>query len=107
VGGETLEKARNCGAFRYRLAAANGDEKYKNKNTSRPWMASKRHEKRNNQPKTSGLDGRGIEWDERTTGGAGGARLDRFGGNRVARVGEIGKIHQFIKLYYFSVDLQN
>jgi len=49
-------------------------------------MASKRHEKRNNQPKTSGLDGRGIEWDERTTGGAGGARLDRFGGNRVGRV---------------------
>jgi hypothetical protein len=51
-------------------------------------MASKRHEKRNNQPKTSGLDERGIEWDERTTGGARGARLDRFGGNRVGRVGE-------------------
>ena len=34
------------------------------------------------------VDGRGIEWDERTTGGAGGARLDCFGGNRVGRVGE-------------------
>jgi hypothetical protein len=30
-------------------------------------MASKLHEKRNNQPKTSGLDGREMEWDERTT----------------------------------------
>ena len=48
-----------------------GHEKYKNKNTSRPSMASKRHEKRNNQPKMSGLDGREMEWDERTTGSQG------------------------------------
>ena len=34
-------------------------------------MASKRHEKRNNQPKMSGLDGREMEWDERTTGSQG------------------------------------
>jgi hypothetical protein len=52
-------------------------------------MASKRHEKRNNRPKTSGLDERGIEWDERTTGRAGGARFDRFGGNRVGRGGDL------------------
>jgi hypothetical protein len=36
--GEGAQLRRNVwgGAFRNRLAAANGDEKYKNKNTSRP-----------------------------------------------------------------------
>ncbi len=52
-------------------------------------MASKRREKHNNQPKTSVFDGREIEWDERTTGRAGGARFDRFGGNRVGRGGDL------------------
>jgi hypothetical protein len=70
-------------------------------------MAAKRRKKHNNQPKMSGLDGRGIEWDKRMAGGTGGARFDRCGGNRVGRGGNLGKIHQFIKLCYFSADLQN
>ncbi len=38
-------------------------------------MATKQH---NNQPKTSGIDGEEIFQDERTTGGAGEAQVDRF-----------------------------
>ena len=56
----------------------------------------------------SDLDERGIEWDERTKGGTGGARYNCFGGNQVGQGGgNLGKIHQFVKLYYFSADLQN
>jgi len=51
-------------------------------------MASKQHEKCNNHPKTSGLDGREMEWDERTMVGAEGTRFNSFGGNQVGRVGE-------------------
>jgi hypothetical protein len=41
-------------------------------------------------------------------GGAGGARFDRFGGNRVGRGGgNIGKIVQIVKLFFFSANLQN
>jgi len=50
-------------------------------------MAANQHEKRNNQPKMSGLDGRGIEWDERMMRGTRGAQFDCFGGNRVGRGG--------------------
>ena len=36
-------------------------------------------------------------------GGAGGARFDRFGGNRVGRGGEnLGEIDQIVKLFYFT-----
>jgi hypothetical protein len=55
-----------------------------------------------------GLDRREMGWDERTRGGAGGARFDCFGGNQVGREGgNLGKINQFIKLFYFSANLQN
>ena len=70
-------------------------------------MAAKRRKKHNNQPKMSGLDGRGIEWDKRMAGGTGGARFDRCGGNRVGRGGNLGKIHQFINLHYFSTNSQH
>ena len=52
-------------------------------------MASKQHEKCNKHPKTSGLDGREMEWDERTMRGTRGARFDCFGGNQVGRGGEL------------------
>ncbi len=51
-------------------------------------MAAKRRKKRNNQQKTSGLDGREMVWDESTMEGAGRARFDRFGGNQVGWGGE-------------------
>ena len=70
-------------------------------------MAANQHEKCNNQPNMSGLDGRGIEWDKRTMRGTRGARFDCFGGNRVGRGGNLGKIHQYIKLFFFSADVQN
>jgi hypothetical protein len=47
----------------------------------------------------SGLDGREKGWDESTMEGAGEAR---FG-----RLGRIGKIDQYIKLYYISANLEN
>ncbi len=55
---------------------------------SRPKTAAKHRKKRNNQQKTSGLDGREMVWDESTMEGAGGARFDRFGGNRDGWEGE-------------------
>jgi hypothetical protein len=40
--------------------------------------------------------------------GAGGARFGHLGGNRVGRGGgSFGKIDQYIKLYYFSANLEN
>ena len=49
-----------------------------------------------------------MVWDESTMEGAGGAQFDRFGGNRVGRGGgNLGKIDHYIKLYYFSANLQN
>ena len=41
-------------------------------------------------------------------GGTGGARFDCFGGNRVGRGGgNLGKIDRFVKLLFFSANLQN
>jgi hypothetical protein len=39
--------------------------------------------------------------------GAGEARFDCFGVNRVGRGGNLGKTDQYITLYYFSANLEN
>ncbi len=52
-------------------------------------MAAKRRKKCNNQQKTSGLDERGMVWDKSMMEGAGGARFDHFGGNRVGWGGKL------------------
>jgi hypothetical protein len=61
-------------------------------------MASKQHEYRNNQPKTSYLDERETGWDKRMMGSQGERDSIVLGAIKLGGGGgNLGKIHQFIK----------
>ena len=54
----------------------------------------------------SGLDGREMGWDERMTGVQGERDSIVLGAIELGGGGNLNKIDQFTKLYYFSADVQ-
>jgi hypothetical protein len=109
-----LEEARDCGgkygggAFRNCLAAANEatkNQKIKIRRGLR-WLQNNMNIATINQKRAALTNGRWGGTRERW-GRRGNAIRSYWGQLSWAGGGNLSKIHQFIKLYYFSADLQN